>query len=99
MRYAVVVEKDTKGFGAYVPDLPGCVAAAKTRAQVVKLIHGAIEFHIEGLKQDGELVPEPSSSIEFVQGSIEHIHGRRALTARGSSPTARSTTAGLGSRP
>jgi predicted RNase H-like HicB family nuclease len=67
MRYAVVIEKDAKGFGAYVPDLPGCVAAAKTRDEVVKLIHGAIEFHIEGLKEDGEPVPEPSSSIEFVE--------------------------------
>ena len=67
MRYAVVIEKDAKGFGAYVPDLPGCVAAAKTRDEVVKLIHGAIEFHLEGLKKDGEPVPEPSSSIEFVE--------------------------------
>jgi predicted RNase H-like HicB family nuclease len=67
MRYAVVIEKGAKGFGAYVPDLPGCVAAAKTRDEVVKLIHGAIEFHIEGLKADSEPVPEPSSSIEFVE--------------------------------
>lgn len=67
MRYAVVIEKGDNGFGAYVPDLPGCVAAAKTRAGVVKLIHGAIEFHIEGLKKDGEPVPKPSSSIEFVE--------------------------------
>ena len=67
MRYAVVIEKGAKGFGAYVPDLPGCVAAAKTRDEVMKLIHGAIELHIEGLKEDGEPVPEPSSSIEFVE--------------------------------
>jgi predicted RNase H-like HicB family nuclease len=67
MRYAVVIEKGSKGFGAYVPDLPGCVAVAKTRARVVKLIHGAIEFHIEGLKTDGEPVPKPSSSVELVE--------------------------------
>ena len=67
MRYAVVIEKSPKGFGAYVPDLPDCVAVAKTRAAVVKLIHGAIEFHIEGLKQGGEPVPRPSSSVEFVE--------------------------------
>ncbi len=67
MRYAVVIEKGNNGFSAYVPDLPGCVAAAKTRAGVMKLIHGAIEFHIEGLKKDGEPVPKPSSSIEFVE--------------------------------
>jgi predicted RNase H-like HicB family nuclease len=66
MRYAVVIEKGAKGFGAYAPDVPGCVAAAQTREEVVKLIQDAIEFHIEGLKEDGEPVPEPASSIEFV---------------------------------
>ena len=66
MRYAVVIEKSETGFGAYVPDLPGCVAAASTREEVVHLIQTAIEFHIEGLREDGEPVPEPSSSIEFV---------------------------------
>ena len=67
MRYAVVIEKGAKGFGAYVPDLPGCIAAAKTRDEVVKLIQYAMEFHIEGLKQDGEPVPKPTSSVEFVE--------------------------------
>jgi len=67
MRYAVVIEKGSKGFGAYVPDLPGCIAAAKTRDEVVKLIQDAMEFHIEGLKQDGEPVPKPASSVEFVE--------------------------------
>jgi len=66
MRYAVIIEKSETGFGAYVPDLPGCVAAAETREEVVKLIQEAIEFHIEGLREDGEPVPEPASSIEFV---------------------------------
>jgi predicted RNase H-like HicB family nuclease len=67
MRYAVVIEVGTKSFGAYVPDLPGCVAAAKTRAGVVRLIKGAIVFHIEGLKEQGERVPKPVSSFEFVE--------------------------------
>ena len=67
MRYAVVIEKGAKGFGAYVPDLPGCIAAAKTRGEVVKLIQDAMEFHIEGLRQDGEPVPKPTSSVEFVE--------------------------------
>jgi predicted RNase H-like HicB family nuclease len=44
-----VIEKGTAGFGAYVPDLPGCIAAAKTRDEVVKLIQDAMEFHIEGM--------------------------------------------------
>jgi predicted RNase H-like HicB family nuclease len=67
MRYAVVIEKGANGFGAYVPDLPGCIAAGKTRGEVVKLIQDAMEFHIEGLKQDGEPVPKPMSSVEFVE--------------------------------
>ena len=66
MRYAVVVEKGESGFGAYVPDLPGCVAAAESYDEVLKLIQGAIEFHIDGLKEDGEPIPAPTSRIEFV---------------------------------
>ena len=66
MRYAVVIEKGPTSYGAYVPDLPGCVAAGDTREEVVKLIQEAIEFHIEGLKEDGEPVPPPSPSIEFI---------------------------------
>lgn len=66
MRYAVVVEAGESGFGAYVPDLPGCVAAGATREEVVRLIQEAIEFHIEGLKDAGEAIPPPSSTIEFV---------------------------------
>ena len=66
MRYAVVIEAGETGFGAYVPDLPGCVAAGETREQVLKLVQEAIEFHIEGLKENGEPIPEPTSTVEFV---------------------------------
>ena len=67
MRYAVVIEAGETGFGAYVPDLPGCVAAAETRDDVVRLIQEAIEFHIEGLREDGQPIPKPTSSIEFIE--------------------------------
>jgi len=67
MKYAVVIEKGENGYGVYVPDLPGCIAAADTKEEVKKLIHEAIEFHIEGLKEDGEPIPEPASSIEFIE--------------------------------
>ena len=66
MQYLVVVEKSDTGFGAYIPDLPGCVAAAETRAEVVKLIQEAIEFHIEGLRESGEAVPAPRSQSELI---------------------------------
>ena len=66
MRYAVIIEKGPKSYGAYVPDLPGCVAAGDSRDEVMSLIQGAMEFHIEGLKQEGLPVPAPSSAVEFV---------------------------------
>jgi predicted RNase H-like HicB family nuclease len=67
MRYAVIVEEGKTSFGAYVPDLPGCVAVAETRDEVLQLIEEAIEFHVQGLRQDGQPIPEPSSSIEYVE--------------------------------
>ena len=66
MRYAVIIEEGENSFGAYVPDLPGCVAVGETREEVLKLIEEAIEFHIEGLREDGQPIPEPSSSVEYV---------------------------------
>ncbi len=67
MKYAVIVEEGKESFGAYVPDLPGCVAAGETKEEVLELIQEAIEFHIEGMREDGQPVPEPSSSIEYVE--------------------------------
>ena len=66
MKYAVVIEKGPKTFGAYVPDLPGCIAVGESRTEVVQLIHEAIEFHLQDLKEQGKRIPPPSSSIEFV---------------------------------
>jgi predicted RNase H-like HicB family nuclease len=66
MQYLVVIEQGPKSFGAYVPDLPGCVAAGETRAEVEALIQEAIEFHIEGLREDGQPIPQPSSSAQLV---------------------------------
>ena len=67
MKYLVVIERGPTSFGAYVPDLPGCVAVGATREEVATLIHEAIEFHIEGLKLDGLPVPAPSSTPEVVE--------------------------------
>ena len=61
VKYLVVIEKGRRSWGAHVPDLPGCVAVAKTRAQLLKLIKGTLEFHIEGLKEAGDKVPFPRS--------------------------------------
>ena len=67
MRYAVIVEKGESSYGAYMPDLPGCAAAAETREEVLQLIQEAIEFHLEGLVEDGQPLPESSSIVEYVE--------------------------------
>ncbi len=67
MKYIVIVEKGETGFGAHVPDLPGCIATARTREDVLQLIKEAIEFHIEGLRESGHPIPPPSSVTEFVE--------------------------------
>jgi len=60
--YAVIIEGEGDSFSAYVPELPGCVAAGKSIAEVEKLIREAIEFHIEGMREAGEPVPLPTAS-------------------------------------
>lgn len=67
MRYLVVVEKGPTSYGAHVPDLPGCIAAGETREEVLTLIREAIEFHLEGLKQEGQPIPAPVSTGEVVE--------------------------------
>jgi predicted RNase H-like HicB family nuclease len=67
MDYVVIVEKGETSYGAYVPDLPGCVAVGETHDEVLRLIREAIEFHLEGLKEDQLPVPTPSSVIETVR--------------------------------
>jgi predicted RNase H-like HicB family nuclease len=67
MKYTVIVEKGAESWGAYVPDLPGCIAAGDTREEVLELIREAIEFHVEGLIEQGEPVPEPHSFSELVE--------------------------------
>ena len=67
MRYAIVIEKSENGFGAYVPDLPGCIAVADSVAETEKLIKEAIEFHLEGMREDRQPIPEASSLAEYVE--------------------------------
>ena len=69
MRYAIVIERGDTSYGAYVPDLPGCVAVGKTREEAVKLIHEAIEDHLDLLREDGEPVPEPRSTGDYAEVS------------------------------
>ena len=67
MRYAIVIEKAEGNYSAYVPDLPGCVATGATIPEVEAEMREAIEFHIEGMREDGLSIPEPSSQVEYLE--------------------------------
>jgi predicted RNase H-like HicB family nuclease len=67
MKYLVVIEKGGNSYGAYVPDLPGCAVVGETREEALQLIREAIELHITSLREQGSPVPEPASTIEYVQ--------------------------------
>ena len=66
MRYAIVIENAGLNYSAYVPDLPGCVATGATVAEAESAIREAIEFHLDGLREDGLPIPPPSSSVQYV---------------------------------
>ncbi|MBK8132414.1 MAG: type II toxin-antitoxin system HicB family antitoxin [Gammaproteobacteria bacterium] len=67
MRYAIVIEKATSNYSAYVPDLPGCVATGQTIEETEQQIREAIELHLQGLREDGLPVPSPQSQVEYVE--------------------------------
>jgi len=66
MRYAIVIEKAENNYSAYVPDLPGCVATGATVEEVEAQIREAIGFHLDGLREDGVVIPQPASRVEYV---------------------------------
>ena len=83
MEYLVVVEKGRSSYGAYVPDLPGCVAAGGTRREVLKLIRDAVKLHIEALRESGQSVPEPTSKSDVIRGrAASHLAGADAWTTK-----------------
>ena len=67
MRFAVVYEKAPNNWAAYVPDLPGCITIGRTLAETKLNIREAVELHLEAMREVGELVPEPSSDVGFVE--------------------------------
>jgi predicted RNase H-like HicB family nuclease len=66
MKYAIVIEQAEGNYSAYVPDLPGCVATGSNVEEVEQQIREAIEFHLEGMREDGDPIPAPSSHVEYV---------------------------------
>jgi len=67
MKYAVIIEAGERNYSAYVPDLPGCIATGRTLEEVKQVMREAIAFHIEGLREDGLPVPEPTTLAEYVE--------------------------------
>jgi len=67
MRYAIVIEKTEHNYSAYVPDLPGCMATGETLEEVENEIRAAIQFHIEGLREDGLTISRPVSIVEYLE--------------------------------
>jgi len=70
MQYLIVIEKTATGFSAYSPDLDGCVATGATKDEVERNMHDAIEFHLEGMREEGYSVPPPSTYSTYVDVSI-----------------------------
>jgi predicted RNase H-like HicB family nuclease len=69
MNYTVLFEKGPTSYGAYVPDLPGCVAVAETCEEAEELIKGAIEMHLQGMREDGDSIPEPTITAAVVEAA------------------------------
>ena len=67
MFYAIVIEKGESSYGAYVPDLPGCVAVGESEEEVRSLIHEAIDLHLESLREEGLILPHPQAIVEYVE--------------------------------
>jgi predicted RNase H-like HicB family nuclease len=69
MRYVVIYEKTGTGYSAYVPDLPGCIAAAKSLEETESLMRGAIELHLAGLREDGDPIPPPTTVANYISAA------------------------------
>ena len=67
MKYLIVIEPTSTGFSAYSPDLPGCVSTGASREECERNMHDAITFHLDGLRQEGEAIPPPTTSAAFVE--------------------------------
>jgi predicted RNase H-like HicB family nuclease len=67
MEYVVVIEKSKDGFGAYIPDLPGCAVVGDTVEETRRLIESAVVMHLEAMRKDGDAIPEPTTTVDYVE--------------------------------
>ena len=70
MRYAVVIEKATKNYSAYLPDVPGCIATGKTVQDTINNLREALQLHFEGLLEEGEPIPDPQTHVDYIDVPI-----------------------------
>ena len=78
MKYLIVIEKTKTGYSAYSPDLDGCVAAARSRRSVVRAMQQAVEFHLDGLREEGRKTPPPRTDFDYVE--VRHAGAARSAT-------------------
>ncbi len=69
-KYLIIIEKTTTGFSSYSPDLPGCVSTGETREEIERNMKEAIEFHLEGMQEEGYPIPEPSSESAYLEVAL-----------------------------
>jgi predicted RNase H-like HicB family nuclease len=81
-KYAVIFEKGKTSYGAYIPDLPGCVAVGKDLKKVRRLIREAIKFHLEGIMLDGEPIPESTSRCTYIEVKVPKLNAKVSISNR-----------------
>jgi predicted RNase H-like HicB family nuclease len=81
-KYAVIFEKGKTSYGAYAPDIPGCVAVGKDLKKVQRLIREAIEFHLDGMMLHGESIPESTSRCSYIEVKLPKLNGKVLVPKR-----------------
>ena len=70
MRFLVIVEKGPTSYGVYAPDLPGCVAVGETQEEALESMREAMAFHLDGMREDGDAIPEPVSVGQYLEIAV-----------------------------
>ena len=88
MRYAIVIEKARKNYSAYSPDVPGCITTGKTVQQTLNNMREALLFHFEGLREDGQLIPDPQALVDYIELPITAATHKSRRRRNGKRPVA-----------
>lgn len=88
MRYAIVIEKAHKNYSAYSPDVPGCITTGKTVQQTLNNMREALVFHFEGLREDGQAIPDPQALVDYIELPMKVASRKSRRRRNGKTPTA-----------